>query len=114
MTTGIILDFQKGGNFLASSNQQGTKLVDRIPLVALKTISLDFQGQVHTILECPSELLQAFVMQYTEVENVKPKQWDDLYMRWRLICFLIDHDVLEVQNDMLVEVPALEAAQEGA
>jgi hypothetical protein len=54
-------------------------------------------------------------MQYTEVENVKPKQWDDLFMRWRLINFLIDDGALEVENGKLIELPEGElAAQEGA
>ena len=99
-----------------TNDKQGTRLVDHIPLQALRTISLRFQEQEHTISDCPSELLQAFVMQYTEVENIKPKQWDDLFMRWRLINFLLDEGVLEVQDNMLVEVqePAAEAAQEGA
>ncbi len=112
-TTGTIYDFQKGGSYLIN-DKQGTKLVDHIPLQALKTISLSFQGQEHTIAECPSELLEAFVMQYTEVDNIKKNQWNDLFMRWRLICYLIDDGALEVVNNMLVEVPALEAAQEGA
>ncbi len=113
-TTGIIYDFQKGGSYLTNSKQQGTKLVDRIPLQALKAISLNFQGQVHTISECPSEVLQAFVEQYTEVDNIKPKQWDDLFMRWRIINFLIDDGALEVQNTMLVEVQEVAPAEQGA
>ncbi len=98
-----------------NKQQQGTRLVDRIPLQALKTLSFSFQGQEHTIRDCPSEVLSAFVMQYTEVENIRSKQWDDLFMRWRIINFLLDDGALEVENDRLVEVqPVLEPAQEGA
>ncbi len=99
-----------------NKQQQGTRLVDRIPLQALKTISLGFQGQEHTIRDCPAEVLSAFVMQYTEVENIRPKQWDDLFMRWRIINFLIDDGALEVQNNMLVEVqePASDFLEQAA
>jgi len=55
-------------------------------------------------------------MQYTEVENIRPKQWDDLFMRWRIINFLIDDGALEVQNNMLVEVqePASDFLEQAA
>jgi len=89
--------------------------VEHLPLPELKTTLLTFQGQEHTIADCPSEVLKAFVEQYTEVEDVKPKQWDDLFMRWRLINYLIDDGALEVENGTLVELPEVElVAQEGA
>ena len=53
-------------------------------------------------------------MQYTEVDNLRPEQWGDIFMRWRIINFLIDDGALEVENNMLVEVPELEPVQEGA
>ncbi len=99
---------------MTNDKQQGTKLVDHIPLQALKTTLLSFQGQEHTISDCPSELLEAFVMQYTEIDNMKPKQWDDLFMRWRIINFLLDDGALEVQNTMLVEVQEVAPAEQGA
>ena len=101
---------------MTNNKQQGTKLVDHIPLQDLKAISLSFQEQEHTIADCPSEVLKAFVEQYMEVEDVKPKQWDDLFMRWRMINYLIDDGALEVENDMLVELPEVElvAQEEGA
>lgn len=100
---------------MTNSKQQGTKLVDHIPLRALRAISLSFQEQEHTIADCPSEVLEAFVTQYMEVENITKKQWDDLFMRWRMINFLIDDGALEVENGALVELPEVElVAQEGA
>ena len=99
---------------MASQQQQGTKLVDHIPLAALKTISLNFQGQVHTIRDCPVELFDAFVAQYTDIENVNREEWE-LFMRWRVINHLIDDGALEVQEGILVELPEVATwAQEGA
>ncbi len=112
---GIISGYRKGGSCLTNSKQQGTKLVDHISLQALKTISLTFQEQEHTIADCPSEVLEAFATQYMEVENITKKQWGDIFMRWRLINFLIDDGALEVENDMLVELPEVQlVTQEGA
>ena len=111
--TGIIYDFQRGGSYLTNSKAQGTKLVDHIPLPALKTISLHFQEQEHTVRDCPSELFEAFVRQYTDVENIT--NWDDIFMRWRVINFLIDDGALEVVDSTLVELPEVATwAQEGA
>lgn len=116
----ITLDFQKGESYLTNNKQsQVTKLVEIIPLQAIKTISLDFQGQVHIIRDCPVEAFDAFVSQYTEVEDVNRKLWSS-FQRWRVINFLIDDGALEVQDNLLVEVNELEverqpvAAQEGA
>ncbi len=117
MITGIISDFQKGGSYLTNSKpQQGTKLVDHIPLQALKTLSFSFQGQEHTIRDCPSEVLEAFITQYTEVDNIRSEQWGDIFMRWRIINFLIDDGALEVENSMLVEVqePASDFLEQAA
>jgi hypothetical protein len=100
-----------------ANSKQGTRLVEHLPLPKLKTTSLRFEEQEHTIADCPSEVLKAFVEQYTEVEDVSEKQWNDIFMRWRLINFLIDNGVLEVENGVLVEVPELQEAalaQEGA
>lgn len=95
--------------------QQGTRLVEHLPLPELKTTSLTFQEQEHTIADCPSEVLKAWFEQYSEVENVSDKQWDDLFMRWRLVNFLIDNGIVEVQNGTLVELPEVElVTQEGA
>lgn len=99
---------------MTNDKQQATKLVDHIPLQAIKTISLSFQEQVHTIRDCPVDLFDAFVAQYVEVENVNRDVWS-AFQRWRVINFLIDDGVLEVENDMLVEVEVeREPAQEGA
>ena len=99
---------------MTNSKQNSTKLVETIPLRAIKTISLNFQEQVHTILDCPIETFDAFVSQYSEVENVNRKIWSP-FQRWRMINFLIDDGALEVENDMLVEVPEVAlVAQEGA
>ncbi len=98
-----------------ASSKQGTRLVEHLPLPELKTTLLIFQGQEHTIAECPSEVLKAFVEQYSEVEDVSEKQWGDIFMRWRIINFLIDDGALEVENGALVELPEVElVAQEGA
>ena len=114
MIIGITSGYRKGGNYLESSKSQGTKLVDHLPFPALRTTFLTFQGQQHSIIDCPSEVLKAWFEEYSEVENVKPKQWDDPFMRWRLVNFLIDDGALEVQDNMLVEVLTLEPVQEGA
>ena len=118
MTTDTISDFQKGGSYLTNSKQQEgtpvTRLVEVIPLQAIKTISLDFQGQVHTILSCPVDVFDAFVCQYSEVENVNREVWSP-FQRWRMINFLIDDGALEVENGVLIELPEVElVAQEGA
>ena len=88
---------------MTNSKAQATKLVDHIPLQAIKTISLSFQEQVQTILKCPPEVFDAFISQYTEVEDVNRKLWSS-FQRWRIINFLIDDEALEVHDDMLVEV----------
>lgn len=110
---GTIFDYQKGGSYLTNNKPQGTKLVDHLPLAALKTTLLRFQEQEHTVRECPADLFEAFVMQYTDVENIT--NWDDIFMRWRLINFLIDDGALEVVDTILVELPEVATwAQEGA
>ena len=86
-----------------NKQQQGTRLVDRIPLQALKTISLGFQGQEHTIRDCPANIFDAFVCQYSEVEDVNREVWSP-FQRWRIINFLLEDKALEVGGDMLVEV----------
>lgn len=89
--------------------------MEHLPLPELKTTSLTFQEQEHIIADCPPEVFKAFIEQYTEVENVSPKQWGDIFMRWRMVNFLIDDGALEVQNGALVELPEVElVAQEGA
>lgn len=88
---------------MTNSKEQPTKLVDHISLQAIKTISLTYQEQVHTILDCPVEVFDAFVCQYSEVENVNRKLWSS-FQRWRMINFLIDDGALEVVDNMLVEV----------
>ena len=112
---GTMSDFQKGGSYLTNDKPQATKLVDHIPLQAIKTISLSFQEQVRTIRDCPVDLFDAFISQYVEVESVNRKLWSP-FQRWRVICYLLDDGALEVENNMLVEVQetALEPAQEGA
>jgi hypothetical protein len=87
--------------------------VDHIPRQAIKTISLSFQGQEHTIHSCPVELFDAFVEQYTEIGDVNRKLWSP-FQRWRVICYLIGDGALEVENGVLVEVQELEPAREGA
>lgn len=122
IVTGIILDFQKGESYLTNNKQsQVTKLVEIIPLQAIKTISLDFQGQVHTIRDCPVEVFDAFVSQYSEVENVNREVWSN-FQRWRVINFLLEDGALEVKDNILVELEVVQsevqrqpvAVQEGA
>ncbi len=99
---------------MTSSKQQATKLVEVIPLQAIKTISLSFQEQAHTILDCPVDVFDTFVSQYTEVEDVNRQVWSS-FQRWRVINFLLADGALEVENGKLVEVPEVEmVAQEGA
>ncbi len=107
-TTDTISDFRKGGSYLTNNKQQATRLVEIIPLQAIKTISLSFQEQVHTIRECPVEVFDAFVSQYVEVESVNREVWSS-FQRWRVINFLLDDGALEVESDMLVEVQDVEA-----
>ena len=98
-----------------TNSKQGTRLVEHLPLPELRTTSLSFEGQEHTIAECPTAVLKAFVEQYSEVEDVSMQQWNDIFMRWRLVNFLIDNGVLAVENGALVELPEVElVAQEGA
>jgi hypothetical protein len=101
-----------------TSKQAATKLVEVIPLQAIKTISLSFQEQEHTILKCPPEVFDAFIAQYTEVEDVNRQKWSS-FQRWRVINFLLDDGALEVEDGKLVEVEESEVqeavlAQEGA
>ena len=101
---------------MTNSKAQSTKLVDHIPLQAIKTISLSFQEQEHTILKCPPEVFDEFIAQYTEVEDVNRKLWSS-FQRWRVINFLIEEEVLVVENGVLTEVPEVQEAvlaQEGA
>jgi hypothetical protein len=113
---GTISDFQKGESYLTNSKLTQspqtpvTKLVEVIPLQAIKTISLDFQGQVHTIRECPASVFDAFVTQFMEgddISNVNREVWNP-FQRWRMINFLLDDKALEVQGTMLVEVETTE------
>src|SRR5260221_3003225 len=96
--TGIISDFQKGESYLTNNKQQATKLVEIIPLQAIKTISLSYQGQVHTIRDCPVEAFDAFVCQNSEVDDVTREVWSS-FQRWRMINFLLEDKALEVEGD---------------
>lgn len=99
---------------MTNNKEKPTRLVDHIPLQAIRTISLTFQEQEHTILDCPPEVFDEFVSQYTEVEEVNRKLWSS-FQRWRVINFLIDDGALEVAGGKLVELPEVElVAQEGA
>jgi hypothetical protein len=108
-TTDTISDFRKGGSYLTNNKPQATRLVEVIPLAAIKTISLTYHEQVHTIRECPPEVFDAFVLQYLDdsegdaISSVNREVWNP-FQRWRMINFLLDDGALEVEENMLVEV----------
>ena len=89
---------------MAKELEQGTRMTGKIRLQSLKTTLLNFQEQELPIAEVPSEVFRKFILQFTEVENISDKQWDDIFMRWRLVDFLLAEGALEVQDNMLVEV----------